>query len=185
MRTQVDVFDKSEVELLEALKLSKWECISGHEMNNLNFAWGSVIVQTSNGPINLISESRELDFEGYWDDYSKLHLRASAEGCDAMKQAGHVFYFGQGESIQRIWLIRDTVTFTQDGRKVSQYTTDSGFVFELDRTWISLMKSSHRTAALSVDVALRKSDLQLGNLSGRWESNLVRVYSHERQWIAV
>jgi len=77
------------------------------------------------------------------------------------------------------------VTFTLDRMKVSQYTTDSGIVFELDGTWISLMKSSQRTAALSVEVAQQKSDLQLGHLSGRWESNLLRVYSHERQWIAV
>ena len=102
-----------------------------------------------------------------------------------MKEAGHVFYFGQGESIQRIWLIRDTVTFTLDGMKVSQYTTDSGIVFELDRTWISLMKSSHRTAALGVAVAPRKSEIQLGNLFGRWESNLLREYSDQRQWIEI
>ena len=185
MREQSDTFTESEFGMLAWLKGSLWLHISGCEMDNLNFAWGSVIVQTSNGPVNLISESRELDFEGYWDDYSKLHLKASAEGCDAMKEAGHVFYFGQGETIQRIWLIRDTVTFTLDRMKVSQYTTDSGIVFELDGTWISLMKSSQRTAALSVEVAQRKSDLQLGHLSGRWESNLLRVYSHERQWIAV
>lgn len=185
MRIQVDIFETSEVEILEALKLSKWKSISGNEMDNLNFAWGSVIVQTSNGPVNVISDSRELDFEGYWDDYSNLHLKASAPRWDAMKDEGHIFYFGQGEIIQRIWLIRDTVTCTLDGMKVFQYTTDSGLVFELDRTWISLMKSSHRTAALSVDVAPQKSDLQLGNLSGRWESNLLRSYSHERHWIAV
>ena len=185
MRTQEDKFDNSEVKLLENLKSGTWESISGHEMDNLNFAWGSVIVQTSKGPVNLLSESRELDFEGYWDDYSKLHLKASAEGWDAMKEAGHVFYFGQGERIQRIWLIRDTVTFTLDGMKVSQYTTDSGIVFELDRTWISLMKSSHRTAALSVAASPRKSEIQLGNLFGRWESNLLREYSDQRQWIEI
>lgn len=184
MKSQIDIFSESEFAIARQFLDASWESVSGNQMVNPNFAWAHIVIGTTNGKLIISSESRELNFEGYWDEYAKLELTADLNN-DPANIYPSKFYQSQGEIIRNIWVMRDRLQKYETGEITAEYLADSGLIFELDSQWICITKSGTRNEALRVGYSSNRENLDLGDLQDRWESDILTSYRYSSEWIPI
>jgi hypothetical protein len=183
--TQSDLLSTEEVDLLALYIGSTWNSICGNSMDLDFFAWGWVVINTSLGPLRITLESRELDFEGDWDDYSQFSIEQSDLGAREAAAKGEIFYFERDQEISEVWLVRDTMTNHRKDGQTIRYVSDVAIVFKFGSSWITISKNYHRSEAIDVIRGSNASPIQVTNLESRWESDLFNDYEHEREWIEI
>ena len=180
-----DLISSKEQRILANLKGATWNSICGNAMDLDSFAWGWVVIDTSHGALRITLESRELDFEGDWDDYSQMSISQSDSGAQAAAAKGEIFYFERDQEIAEVWLVRDTMTNHRKDGQTIRYVSDVAVVFKLESSWISISKNYHRSEAIDVVRGSKSSPILVTNLESRWESDLLNDYEHEREWLKI
>jgi hypothetical protein len=93
-----------------------------------------------------------------------------------------MFYQFNGETIEHIRIVRDTIKENTNGTTTWEYSTDVGVVFELEHGAVGIIKNGHGGQALLVERANTTQTLDLIDNSDQWQDDLTTRYESSRQF---
>jgi len=179
------VLTDAERQLLASVRGSRWENLSGPMFDTDDFAWESVRLETTSSAITIELCREVVEIASDIDEYPALHVSPAGDLSPAAKAEGAIVYHGRNETVQRIWVIRDTVEGTKAGEPDFVYVADIGIVFELETLWMAITRTSRLSPAFHIRRAPTKDGLILPDTWAEWDSDLLNQYAVTREWIPI
>lgn len=91
-----------------------------------------------------------LDFRGFDEDYSTLHVAVSDDGLDEATRRGHRYYFHSGERIDDVEIVREMVSEVVIGEATWEYCSDVAIMLKLSGGSLTLRREHLNMEVLSV-----------------------------------
>ena len=106
--------DSASIKALRELLGQRWDGITGDlapEAPGLTlYSWAEVIAAIGGRAWTFSSRMTGSDFEGFEEEYPSLHVFAGSSRMEAASSAGRVFSHHRGESVEAIFIVRETIT---------------------------------------------------------------------------
>lgn len=135
--------------------------------------------------MTVVSDIDYLDFDGEEDSYACLSVQAGAHDLEQAAKTGHLYYFHDGETIEDVLIVRDTITGRRDGELVWTYSADNAVVFVLSGGAVAVSKLGYHDEMLQVVHADSLDSLSLPPISGCWKDKLGLEHTRFRDAIPI
>ena len=181
--------DSASIKALRELLGQRWDGITGDLAPGAPgltlYSWAEVIAAIGGRAWTFSSRMTGSDFEGFEEEYPSLHVSAGSSRMEAASSAGRVFSHHRGESVEAIFIVRETITRSVYGEQNWQFGTDYAVVFELSSGAVGIFKGGHHDEALFVNIADDVDSLVIPDRSNEWswDNQLGENYEVHRVWI--
>jgi hypothetical protein len=183
--------DSSSLEELSGLIGQPWGCVTGERASEAPgltlFAWAEVTTELTGQAWTISSVMTGLDFEGFGEDYPCLRVSPGGSGLKAAQLTGRSFHQHHGETVEAIYVVRETITRTVDGQDQWEFSTDYAVVFSLSAGAVAIAKGGHHDEALFVHISVDVESLQIPDRSNEWnwDNQLGESYQVQRVWLPI
>ncbi len=185
MITSTQLLNSQEIDLLRSISGHRWIDISGEGFTDENFSWSAIRVETDKAAIQIALEIEVLDIDGFTDDYPMLHVESAPQKSTNVIKDGKIYFHGKEETVQEIWIVRETIDGSRNGEAEFSNSADIAVVFQLTTMWIAFVRADHFTDAFDIRRASSRDELKLPNSLDEWEENLMNHFELSREWIQV
>jgi hypothetical protein len=181
--------DSASLKALRELLGQHWGGVTGDlapEAPGLTLAsWAEVTAEIGGRAWTFSSRMTGSNFEGFDEEYPSLHVSAGGSRMEAASAAGRVFHQHRGESVEAIFIVRETITRSVDGEEKWQFGTDYAVVLELSSGAIGIFKGGHHDEALFVNIADDVDSIVIPDRSTEWnwDNQIGEHYEVNRVWI--
>jgi len=170
-------------DLLRTLLGSRLLSCSGDEMQASNFAWFWLDVTTTAKSIRCSNKLVSLSFGNAPDEYTAFAVENSTGPSRLAQERGNIYFQGQGQTINEIWIIQDSVHAIKDDQPFFDFVTDRAIVFKLDNLWLVISKGSLWSEAIYIAHATSRDSVSLPAQDEEWPSDLLERFEFDREWI--
>lgn len=130
MSTVLNTLRKTELISLRDLIGAEFDSIAQEGLPDY-LAGTEVLIVTDRNILHIWSEVEELSFEGFEEDYSSLRVNSGGENLATATELGDRYYFHSGEHIERVAVVRETVSESKFGNPTWEYTSDIAIILTL------------------------------------------------------
>ncbi len=181
--------DSASIKALRELVGQRWDGVTGDlapEAPGLTLsAWAEVTANIGGRAWTFSSRMIGSDFEGFEEDYPVLHVSADGSRMEAETAAGRVFHQHRGQSVEAIFIVRETISHSVGGEEEWEFGTDYAVVFELSSGAVGIFKGGHHDEALFVNIADDVDSLVIPDRSieWSWDNQLGEHHEVRRVWV--
>lgn len=181
--------DSASIKALSQLLGKQWDGVTGDlapEAPRLTLAsWAEVIAAVGGRSWTFSSRMAGSDFEGFEEEYPSLHVSVGGSQLEAASAAGRVFHQHHGETVEAIYIVRETITRSMDGEQEWEFSTDYAVVFELTSGALAIFKGGHHDEALFVNIADDVDSIVIPDRSSEWswDNQLGETFEVHRDWL--
>jgi hypothetical protein len=178
-----NIFSKTERQMLASLVGEKFLCITGKNLGS-ELVSDEIVINTQNKELKLQGSLYESDFAGFADDYGKLKMALpTQEEKLFFSQDSDSFMHRYTSEINRVFIVRETLT-KKSGTDIQwSYVSDVGVVFALDNGFVCCTLLSHGNELF---VAEHKTNFLLDELeptTSSFADDLFSTYETKREVI--
>lgn len=155
------------LETLAAIRGATWNSFGNPDMPPWMVAF-SAAISTSQGDLLVFGEVEELDFEGPLELYSMIQAKPDSNTIKQSQAKANLYYFGKGQRINDILILREQVTKIVNERPEWSYIHDMAVVFVLDDQVIAFVQISRFMEPIDVMHASSLDELPIEDYIGEF-----------------
>jgi hypothetical protein len=148
----VNTLSRDEITNLRGLIGATFDSLAGAHLPDY-LSGSEVLLVTDRGVLRIWSEVMGLDFQGFDEDYSTLHVAIGDDGLDEATRLGHRYYFHSGERIDDVEIVREIVSEVVIGEATWEYCSDIAIMLKLSGGSLTLRREHLNMEVLSVRFA--------------------------------
>lgn len=174
------IFSEVELESLRSLIGSAFQFVAGPGLWHA-LTGSSVYVVCDNNPIGVQAYSDEEEFQGEWEDFSRLQLTpVTKKEVEECVQDGFAYRKHMGEFVRGVFVIVDEIFGELDGVKNLDYLSHSGIVLQFDTGYICIAKHDHHQPVIKVTYLDDMSEEQMPHTFNRFDEDLNQKFYLKR-----
>ena len=179
MALVMNTLSRDENEVLRGLRGATFDSLAGAYLPDY-LSGSEVLLVTDRGCWRIWSEVTGLDFQGFDEDYSALHVAVSDAGLDQATRLGNRYYFHSGERIDDVEIVRETVKEVVIGEVTWEYTSDIAIVLKLAGGSMTLRREHLSMEVLSVQFADAGAVTDVPTPTSYWSDTIDTPYVVDR-----
>jgi hypothetical protein len=172
----INILGSEELDLLFQLEKAEFVYYGGPDLRDFQTAT-SIILATSNVKLQLSGGVIFETFQGYPNEYSKTEIQlANPETLSHNEIQGNTYEFHQGEAIQKVEVIEETVEEWVAGEKTWVYRTDVAISLKFETGSISITKLHHNHEVLHVEHDEQDALASVPEIESFFEDDLLKSH---------
>jgi hypothetical protein len=176
----IKIFGEEEFESLRALIGSTFQFVAGPGLWHA-LTGTTVYVVCSNHSLSIQAQSDEEEFQGEWEDFSRLQLiPVSSREVEKCVLDGFAYRKHMGEIVRGVFVIVDEIIGELDSVKNLDYVSHSGIVLQFDTGYICIAKHDHHQPVIKVTYLDDMSDEQVPQTFHRFDEDVNQKFYLKR-----
>jgi sulfur relay (sulfurtransferase) DsrF/TusC family protein len=175
----------SELRTLAGLIGLPWEYYGSEWPKTENFIEAPVIVESGSLQLALTITVDELDVDEDLVDVSFVTVEPLTHSVSKSLRNGNIYFQGKGETVENIYIVRESLGETHMSNRRFVVNTDCGVVIERSDSALSLTTRGLAGEDFVVSEAKSVADLTFYNTLREWSDTLMTSFDFQRTLIPV
>lgn len=144
-------FSQDDIETLSALIGDRWRFLGSREMNDDGTtSWFEVFFATDHHERSLKIRMNDVDFSDHEDEISSFVVERGLIGEPKARSAGLIFFHFKNEVIRSIRIIRESISYSIDGRETLDLSVDEGVIFDFETGSLTVIRANEYSDEITV-----------------------------------